>query len=95
MNESAWEVVDAPSANQANQAKPVTPQQFISALFGRWWKWKAAVLIVLASCILIVFATFAGIVVILMACIALFSVSMKKMSRWWRGGQAEPGRTIT
>ena len=93
MNKSAWEIVDEPMRPQP-QSQPLTAQQLLPVFFGRWWKWKAAILILLASIILIVFATFAGIVVLLLACIALLSLSMKKITRWLRGGSATPGQQV-
>lgn len=83
MNKSSWEVVDETLPNQ-----PATAQHLLSSFLGNWWKWKAALLIVLATFMLIVFVTFAGILVLLATVAVLISLVLKKIMRWLRGVQS-------
>lgn len=83
MNKSSWEVVD-----ETLPKRPATAQHLLPSFLGDWWKWKAALLIVLATVMLIVFVTFAGVLVLLASVVVLLALLLKKLMRWLRGTQS-------
>ncbi len=74
-----WEVVDAePAQNSARR----TPDEFLSAALGPWWRWKVGAMLVFGGIALLFLVAFAGIVVLTALAFALLSLAFVRIKRW-------------
>lgn len=83
VNKVEWEVVDAPSP-QASQATT----HFMKALLGPWWKWKVAGAAVAIGATLVLFATLAGILLLIVSLVAVMAFGVSRLKKWLRRDRA-------
>lgn len=72
-----WEVVD-----ESPRATRPTPRRLMEMLLGRWWRWKIAGVAIAAALALVLLATVAGVILVLMVAVGCLSFGIGKLTRW-------------
>lgn len=80
-----WEVIDGPQPHAHTHARSQTPptlQQLMKAILGRWWRWKILGVVTVASVVLVLLATVAGMFALFVVAGAAIAIAVGKVRRW-------------
>lgn len=75
-----WEIVDVEPHPQTRPGM----QQMLRASLGRWWRWKLAGGLIVASALLVLVVMLTGVALLAFATIAIGAICIGKLKRWLR-----------
>ena len=93
IEKTEWEVIDAPAPDErdAGAQTPHGRPHLLGVLLGPWWRWKIASLAIVGSAVLLFFAAFAGVIVLLLFAAGLLALMVNKVRLWINRNRKVPG----
>ncbi len=89
MSEKAeWEVVDAPIPDTRQ-----TGAHWMEATLGRYWKLKVAGMVIAGIAVLVFVVMLTGVVIVLMAGVALLSIAIAKLRKFLHANRHRHGKS--